>query len=205
MAPYNGGDVIWFKTKSLKKLQCTGGFWYTGINSGKTFMLTAAHCTGLNQAVYTNTSTPRLIGDVSAIHFSTRGYDIATVPGTGIGAVYGNTTTYGVKSAGNPSTSTYVTFDGAKTGEVHTVHVISATTCVTFSDGVTTCHLFVGYKGGLLVCQGGDSGGPVYQRLPTGGVKASGIIIGVTTVTGTCFAQRIKTTLSLVTGSILTG
>jgi hypothetical protein len=200
--PFYGGDRIWFGNNSLR---CTGGFWYIGIHSGSTYMLTASHCdTKIGATVYTNTSVHYAIGQITARHFANGGYDIETVDGTGLGYVYGNgSTVFGVVGARNPSTSTDVTFDGATTGEKRGVPVIVKTQCITFGDGITTCHLFTGYDG-TVVCQGGDSGGPVYQHLSTGGVEAMGIIIGVSATGLACYAQQIAQTLTLVTGTILT-
>lgn len=88
-----------------------------------------------------------------------------------------------------------------ESGAKHTVSVTATTKCVEFGTGKTTCHLDYAYKGGSEICTTGDSGGPVYQRA-TGGAKARGIIIGVST-TEVCFFQEITPTLSEVNGTIL--
>jgi hypothetical protein len=71
-----------------------------------------------------------------------------------------------------------------------------------FNDGIKTCDLDVGYDQGYPICTNGDSGGPVYQRLSTGGIEALGVIIGVDPYND-CFFQELGPTLKLVNGTLL--
>jgi hypothetical protein len=205
-APFLGGDAIWFNDKTLKKLQCTSGFYYTGNNTGNEYLLIAGHCADVGDIVYTNYSDPQDVGNTTAQHFTNGGFDISTVYSDGLSAVWANgSTIHSIKGARDATTSDTLSLDGAATGEVTDVPVIATDQCVKFDDGITTCMLDVAYDGGYPICQGGDSGGPVYQRRATGGgVIAMGIIIGVDG-SGDCFFQEIEPTLTLVNGTILTG
>ena len=202
-APFYGGDRIWNNTTYSKATKCTDSFNYVGKASGLTYMLTAGHCFAVGQTIYTNLHVRQTIGSVTAKHFTNNGFDIATISITGAGIVWTTGTNWlPIHGAGDPPVGQTVTVNGSFSGVKHGVPVTATTKCVKFGTGVTTCHLDYAYNGSPI-CTTGDSGGPVYQRLSTGGADARGVVIGVAP-TLTCFFQEITPTLSLVNGRIMT-
>lgn len=195
--PFFGGDRIFIDNNESEP--CTAGFTLTGNRSGATYETTAGHCGG--SSIYTNFDTRVEMGPVATRYFTDGGYDFETFAcggctgyvwyegpsvGTGQGSSYAVVGTCECNSGD-------VTIDGAGTGQVPDSAVTMANFCDTFSDGIETCHLNRAVNNSHDICYGGDSGGPVYQRGPSGSdeVYATGTIVGSTTNYHTCDYQRI--------------
>ncbi|MGH2916161.1 MAG: hypothetical protein ACRDMX_14360 [Solirubrobacteraceae bacterium] len=186
-------------------------FAFRGNNSGNIFQMTAGHCGG--SSIWTNLSTHYEMGGISSVYFSNGGYDLETFgcdcnepvwyEGPGIGTGQGSTqNVVGIWYCGDGSA---VSTDGATTGQVTGNTVEATNQCVEFGDGKTTCHLnYAVNPSGQAICQPGDSGGPVYQRIGNNNVYATGVIVGEY-VGDDCYYEDINDVLNLVNGSIMTG
>lgn len=117
----------------------------------------------------------------------------------------GKNTTYGIKGAIEPGTDyQYVTVSGATTGEINNAKILMIDQCIGEPQGVhPACHQSYIYKDHSTLCQLGDSGGPVFQRLATGGAKAVGIIKAKDAYGG-CWYSQILDVLGAVNGQIIT-
>jgi hypothetical protein len=207
--PFYNGDRIFMDNNTGNK--CTDAFAFKGNNSGKIFGITAGHCGG--SSIWTNLSAHYEMGPISTRYFSNNGWDLESFtcncagpvwyegPGIGTGQGY----THHVIGSCYCGTGQLVATDGASTGEVPDTTVGATNVCVTFEDGVTTCHLDVTSKANTVICQGGDSGGPVYQRAPNNNVYAVGVIIGEANFGNTCYYHPYTSVLGLVNGTIVTG
>ncbi|HVX43910.1 MAG TPA: hypothetical protein VHC49_08480 [Mycobacteriales bacterium] len=207
-APWSGGDGVWHDDQA-PSVNCSSGFGYKGKASGDAYMLSAGHCLG--STVYTNATAHYTMGPVTnIINGGSDGsrVDAETIrtTGGGDGRVIGKNTTYGIKGAFNPGTNyQYVTVSGAMTGEVNNARVYAQDQCVGTQPHIhPACHQSFIYKDGTTLCQPGDSGGPVFQRLPTGGAKAVGIIKATDGIGG-CWYSQILDVLGAVNGQIITG
>ncbi len=180
-APFWSGDKIW-----INGGYCTSGFRIT-MNSTK-YMLTDGHCSpGTGYTVYTggNTwataNTP--MGTIDYRNRGQNGWDTALIGGKSYGlyAWIGDLTSTSSVSIGghaNPVNSQWVCSDGSTSFRNCNYQTGSGTSdCVTFNDGVTTCHLTTAIaKNGATGPCPGDSGGPVMTSgNPT---TAIGIVIG---------------------------
>ncbi|MFI5035587.1 MAG: hypothetical protein ACHQFZ_05225 [Acidimicrobiales bacterium] len=164
--PWTGGDGI------RGPYNCTSGFAVKGNASGNTFILTAGHCTA--GAWYTGTSNG-FIGSTSTggIHYlDGTGHDYQTIL-TGGGALgrvwYANTSYHPIRNYLIPAVGTQVTFDGSVTGEVPYNNVTANNAVVDiYENGVYLGFLLYQVKATTTttpICQVGDSGGPIYQRI----------------------------------------
>jgi hypothetical protein len=207
---YNG-DRVWFDNNPTGT-HCTEGFAFTGNRSGNTFNTTAGHCGGVD--VYTNYTDKYFMGTVSTNYLHTTGgvYDIESFPcqcfwptwyeGPSIGMNNGYARTLVGQCA--CGVGQYVTMDGASTGEATGNYVSRVDFCQKFNDGLTRCHLnYASNPNGHVICQGGDSGGPVYQReSDVTYVLATGLIVGYNT-TSDCYYHDIADVLSEVNGTLI--
>src|SRR6266498_2939736 len=211
-APYfYSGDRVWFDNNP-SGAKCTSGFAFRGNNSGNTFNTTAGHCGG--SSVWTNYTAHYKVGNISTNYFSsTSGWDMESFPcecaypvwyeGPSIGTNQGRT--HNIAGSCYCGVGSYITMDGASTGEVPGNKVVQVNFCTTFSDGITTCHLNYAYNpSGYTICQGGDSGGPAYQRGSNNNAYATGIIVG-TDYGDDCYYHLLGAYLSKVNGSLITG
>lgn len=207
-SPYFGGDAIWFENHPPRTIQCTSGLTVIGNRSGATFVLTAGHCIG--QTVHTNFDSPRVMGPVSGISFTNGGFDLKTVRTNALGIVWSDSGRVGYSVVGTlaPAVGGQIAFGGAVSQEQRNFVVQKTNQCVTFStDGLTTCHVGIAFRSGILGCVGGDSGGPVYQHTPGNfsNVRAVGIILGRRGLFGsTCIYQEIGPALAQVNSHIAT-
>lgn len=197
-AAFAGGDRIY-----RDGVMCTSGFNLHGLG-GVEYMLTAGHC-----GSGTWTTQAQTMGNTSNNYLtSTSGNDfqLTALAGGGTGSVW---TTGGggapVTGAYFPAVGNPITFNGSVTGEVRGVTVQATGVSACFTDqltGGTVCatHLIRANKNGAVVCQGGDSGGPVYEHTPSLNVLAVGIIEG--TNGSTCWATQIDH-IAYITGKSL--
>ena len=215
-APYFAGDIQWYGTQS-SSLACTSGFAFTGKNTGNVFGMAAGHCVkdagaGPSSFARTNTSSPRVMGQIQTQYFPSSKNDLASVSGGPFSPhVYGDgTTTYNILAKVFPGPKDLVTADGQKTGEVRGVTVENIDQIITV-EGNQLNNLTVASKANTTVCQVGDSGGPWFVHDGnTNGVWAAGQQIaeridqnGVRDPT-VCVYGQIGNLLSLVNGNLLT-
>lgn len=206
-APYFAGDAIWIDNQR-PRLYCTSGLTVIGNRSGAPFVLTAGHCGG--QVVRTNLRNPRVMGPVTAVHFTNRGFDLETVRTNASGVVWTDDDTGGYSVVGtlSPAVGGQIAFGGAVSKEQRNFVVQKTNQCVRFStDGLITCHVGIAFRGGIVGCVGGDSGGPVYQHTPGNfrNVRAVGIILGRMGLIGSrCIYQEIGPALTQVNSHIAT-
>ena len=204
--PFYNGDRIFVDDNHNYK--CTDGF-ALNIGSG-TQGVTAGHCGG--SSIYTNFDSNYFMGAITARHFTDGGDDFETFncycaspvwyEGPSIGRNQGYV--HYLAAGWCDCNTGLVTFDGATTGEVPYATVIKADACITFTDGIQTCHLNEAQRSGYTLCQGGDSGGPVYQRTSNNQVYPTGTIVGTNGAGDICTYQRIREILR-VTGGTITG
>jgi hypothetical protein len=182
--PFYGGDYI---NNPNTNIGCTDGFVMDGAtHPANRWLMTAGHC-GNQSTWYTNLTDFYLLGHTQTNYFAPNGgstnYDVESIgiasPWTAWGEVWGNDyTIYNPYTTLTPGVGQGITFDGSITGEVHDIGVTTAgPTCFTAS-GVPVCGAGeAGSTNGAVICQGSDSGGPVYQRTSTAGeVQAIGLI-----------------------------
>jgi hypothetical protein len=134
--------------------------------------------------------------------------------GGALGKVNGNSVQYGVIGQLVPAPGVdKVTYDGALTGEINNNPVTrnNATLYnIIAPDGTTytAAHLVVAVNPAGVLCQGGDSGGPVFQRTPASGVNAVGTIVafyGLESGGLACAAERIDEELAISNTHLLLG
>ena len=215
-APFYDGDQI---TGGQWGLLCTGGFAVTGNASGNTFMLTAGHCGSgqwSTQAQVMGSTSPygmywengstndfQTIGPISG---GALGY--VWVSGGGVDPVTGQLL---------PAVGSDITFDGSVTGEVpgNTVLAVNATDYNVYASGNGTYYdvypvVQASNPNGSIICQPGDSGGPVFQRTPSPDMNAVGTIVAYVSIAGEpggseCSAEQIGTEEAYSNSSLITG
>jgi hypothetical protein len=141
------------------------------------------------------------MGTVRGRNFSQNGWDAEIIPTLTGGVVWGgNSTGTTVRSvvavASSDPIGGLICTDGSVAGEVCGVRIDAVNQCITFSDGVTTCHLVTSSRSGATISLPGDSGGPVETTLPTGSTEARGEIIGGNNGS-TCYYLPIKAVAGL--------
>lgn len=202
IAPYFDGDLIYHVGAGVT---CTSGFNMVGPGGGD-YMVTAGHCGSGTWKTHAST-----IGNTSLNYLTaTSGNDfqITYLSGGGNGIAWTNGTNLApVTGALFPAVGVPITFNGGVTGEVRgvTVQATSVSQCFSLSPSGTVCatHLTEAHKNGAVVCQHGDSGGPVYSHTPSVNLLAVGIIEG--TNGSTCWATQIDH-IAFITGrSLITG
>ena len=178
--PFFGGDYI---DNPGENAACTDGFVMIGaIHSQNHWLMTSGHC-GTQSTWYTNLSNFYLLGATSTNYFPSTVYDVQTIGlqagWTAWGDVWGdNYTIYKPYTTLTPAVGQAITFDGALSGEVHGIPVTNAGPFCYIINNLYYCGLGeAGSANGPVICQDGDSGGPVFQRTPTQGpVQAIGLI-----------------------------
>ena len=200
-APFNGGDYI----KGSNGLQCTGGFSVAGNKSHNPFMLTAGHCGR------TTWSTPaQVMGRTSSLYWRNPARDdFQTIRvGSARGNVNGDSDAYAVVGQVVPARDSLLTLDGSRTGEVHGIKVLSNNATIYNIKGpggvkFTASHLVTAAG----PCTGGDSGGPMYVRVPAPlQVRAVGTIVayyGLPSGGFACAGERIGYELSASNTSLI--
>jgi hypothetical protein len=202
-SPWYNGDRISINGDNSNK--CTDGWALKGLNSGRTFNLTAGHCFG--SSFYNN---GHLIGSLSTQYWPGTMYDMESIScsacstngatwteGPSIGT--GQGTTKIVNNYATFPAQQLVAFDGASTGEVDNNRVVSAEAeCIpayASLDNLERCGMYnTVSQSGATACQPGDSGGPVFQNEGNGYVTAAGIVVSkdVGNNTTTCWYLGIK-------------
>lgn len=186
-SPFYGGDRI-----KVPGGHCTSAFAVVGVKSGKRYMLTAGHCAKKGTIITTNGHT---MGKVINRRFCDYCIDSEATNGSYRPIIWGGgpngNSTYVLGGAHFPKKGTHVTMDGSYTGEITKANVTGFNRTVKFSDGVHTRYLSEVRKGGTRLCHGGDSGGPVFQRLPDHFVRVAGTIVGGNGTGTTCYYQQI--------------
>jgi hypothetical protein len=194
-SPFLGGDYL---VRVSYNNTCSSGFGVTGANSGNQEILTAGHC-GTGEFKVDPSAPGNEIGSTTPngnyLNRAPYSIDAQTLGGsTYLGGVWGGpavgaTTVESVTdhfAATQPAPGTVLTLDGGKTGEVPNDEVGS--TGQTFSvpsegiDDENCIALNLSSQSGVFPTeQQGDSGGPAYEALSNGNVKAAGLIEGSTT------------------------
>jgi hypothetical protein len=202
-SPFYGGDFI---ENAGDNAGCTDGFVMTGAtHPDNRWLMTDGHCG--SRTWYTNLTHFYVLGATSTNYFHGYGgntdYDVQTIGLTGgftaWGDVWGNNyTVYNPYTTLTPGKGQGITFDGAITGEVHDIGVTTAGPECLSTNGGTICGVGVaGSTSGKVICQDGDSGGPVYERTSTAGeVQAVGLITASNSAKNVC----IYTLLNSITG-----
>jgi hypothetical protein len=184
-APFYGGDAIFINPQN-PGVNCTDAFATIGnVHTYNHWFLTAGHC-GIRNPWYTNFSSHYQLGPTSTDYFNGFGgntsTDVQTIgPVNESPAVWGNSTQqyypYTTFYAGNGQ---LITFDGATTGARFGNLVTNPGPFCEVVQGITDCNLGEAQgANGQVICQGGDSGGPVFQRTTLGQgtwIKAVGLI-----------------------------
>lgn len=214
--PWYEGDPLWeSKTSTSESPFCTASFFFKGRSSGNVFGITAGHCG--NYTWYTNRSSPTVFGRTSSIYFSNRGIDVQSIKGgsttsiNGDPYVWGSSGYYDVTGPKQLGKGDDADFDGTIYGEVPSVPITEVNMCDDFDTSTVTCHLDQGTSStGGNVCNHGDSGGPVIQRISgSTRVYALGPIVGVGVnsygdpTSSVCEYNEIATVLSTVYGTLL--
>lgn len=175
-APWYGGSRINLSTGGF----CTTGFSVRQINTGTTGIITAGHCgvvgtVARNNNVVVGTFVQRSNGQeldgalITGSTYSGRVFGGAVDPGT----------VRRVTAELHPFNGESLCLSGSVTGENCTGIIAAQDICVTFTDGITRCHLGrITSSNNTRLTQGGDSGGPAYQLRPDGTAWAYGLIIG---------------------------
>jgi hypothetical protein len=178
VAPFDDGDQI----TSSAGVTCTGGFNMIGNRSGHVFMLTAGHCgsgTWRTSAQQVGTTSTNYLGACN----SEDDYQTIYVPRGGLGGVWGaGGAVYTVVGQLLPAPGTKVAFDGSATGEVrgNTVSHINDTVYNIY-DSISQCFfnatpVIVAFNpGNNVICQPGDSGGPVIQHTSSSFVNVDAV------------------------------
>ena len=198
-APFNGGDSIYQLPGYTGDAACSDAFGVI-INNSYTGMLTAGHCSNngsyndfVNNECPPSTSGPcpggSTLGPVGVLMSpETSTSDYAEINTSVYGAVWGGTPTQNSPPdftvAGStlyPSDACCLTTDGARTGEVTHNQVNSDWFCgtVQYSWGWSLVCGLGDLTSSNVMCQPGDSGGPVYEHIDNyGDVDAAGVIVG---------------------------
>jgi hypothetical protein len=174
--PWYGGARINMSTGGF----CTTGFAVRQIGTATTGMITAGHCgvvgtVATNNGVYLGTFVQRSNGQE---------LDGALMTGSSYnGRVFGGAADPGtprrVTAELHPFNGEALCLSGSVTGENCAGIIQAQDICVTFTDGITRCHLGrITSSNGSSLSTSGDSGGPAYQLRPDGTVWAYGLIIG---------------------------
>lgn len=182
-SPFFGGDWIW-GTVSGTTYYCTSGSNLVSNSSSQTYALTAGHCYAKGTTVYTNTSTKKTMGTVSNRVLGGGSIDAELIPTKTQPYIWGNSgTLYGVNGDIDVGVGGTVCFDGAKTGENCNDAVSQHDICIQYTTGQYVCHVSEAVNSNHTVCQGGDSGGPVYKKTSGGTeVNVAGEVVAYNTV-----------------------
>jgi hypothetical protein len=180
--PYYDGDQIYHVALGTT---CTSGFNMVG-SAGNDYMITAGHChsgTWKTHAATMGNTTHNYFTATSGNDFQTTGIG----PSGGLGVTWTNGANHApVSGALFPAVGVPISFNGSWTGEHRNIYVLKTndTECTkatfpeTGNQPYCLTNLTLGWdKTGNVVCEGGDSGGPVYQHTSGTDVKAVGMIV----------------------------
>lgn len=202
-APWSSGDRIDVVGHSGG---CTQNFAYTGNKSGNTYDFTARHCDG-NGSGSDVTNDGNHVGNIATAYndqedFASYGCNCqARVWYEGESIGHGQGETHGVIGWCDCFKGNDVTMDGATSGEQPDFAVQwSAPGCV---NG--TCGTEFAQNYNAVGCQGGDSGGPVYQRTSNNDVYATGLLLYANDGGSDCYYQTTRTILNAADVSMMTG
>lgn len=201
---------------------CSYGFSVTNA-FGARYALTAGHCgpVGMTYAAMTSSGGAQGVGEGYA-HFGTMQFrrlsegdvDAGLVSDVDYGGrMWAHSNLYDnsgyslpVHSSANSCQGCTIMVNGSFTGLKAALLTGPGNRCNRFDDGITSCGLqLITPTSGGSVCQGGDSGGPVFAYDGQGGVIAVGIITGSGTSAGTCYYTQVPTILNVWTSTITTG
>ncbi|GAA3646537.1 S1 family peptidase [Lentzea roselyniae] len=204
-SPFAGGS-------EFSSGRCTKGFGW--VHQGKSYILTAGHCTSLNETVSTNAGS---MGKVTAdnwnnkkgsVKWNGQSYysgDLATIKMPAGKAsstlVYKggpNSDTYRVVTDkwGPSGTGDRYCVGGQVTGEMCGFKVIASHVTAKFADGEILRAAHKSYRKGKCTV-GGDSGGPIYTIRSDGTIAAKGILSGGSSNTsGNCYDYFTDTHLA---------
>lgn len=201
---------------------CTYGFGLTNLY-GTRYAITAGHCWALGSRVsamrqYGGTNNVGSgyddFGSVAFRTFSQNSLDNELIGGrdyagrmwVGGSLADDNTVSVPVHDARASCVGCSVYFNGSFTGKSLAV-ITSYDGCGDyFGDGIVSCGLWqVRSANGQRVCQGGDSGGPVFGYDGRGGITAVGIITGGSGDGKTCWFTDVPQILSYWQSTITTG
>jgi hypothetical protein len=211
--PFFAGDRLYY-AKSVGAVLCTSGWTTLGnVHPNNHWILTAGHC-GYN-TFYTNASNWQKVGTTSTDYMAGYGgsttIDVQTIGSSAWGVVWenGDVTAFPYDTL-YPGLGQQITFDGSITGMVTNNPVTEpGPFCVLGDetlDGETYCGLGKASNPEFdTICQGGDSGGPVFQRTSNPSqVQAIGIIsLGYVSDTGLVSYECDYTLLSYPGGGAL--
>lgn len=177
-SPFYGGDLIYYDPSNPLLTYCTDSFLMLN-SSGDKRMLSAGHC-GSRNPWYTNLTSVKTLGNTSGNWLHGYGgstdLDIQSIAVNGAPYVWGNgSTTYNPYETYDPVNGDKICFDGATTTLVCGVKVTNQGPFCETVQGVTVCRLGEATSSNVI-CQGGDSGGPVFQRATDPNIKAAGSI-----------------------------
>lgn len=170
--PFFAGDRLYY-AKSVNAILCTSGWTTLGnAHPNNHWILTAGHC-GYN-TFYTNASNWQTVGTTSTDYMAGYGgsgtIDVQTIGSSAWGVVWenGDVTAFPTGTL-YPGVGQQITFDGSITGMVTNNPVTNpGPFCILgdeTEDGETYCGLGQANNPEFdSICQGGDSGGPVFQR-----------------------------------------
>lgn len=207
--PFYGGDQI-----NVGNEYCTSGFSVYSPSQNKDGILTAGHCFATGASVRIGCATPApscsgccdTVGPVGPRYYPQGGseYDAELIWASSFGYVWGGSPSSpilrSVSGALDPVEGTYMSLDGAYTGERTGLLVTEYSGCV-LENNYPVCGVGSA-TGSSPPCKGGDSGGPAY--VPTGStVQASGIIISVEG--DTCYFTEILAAQGFFGVSVLNG
>lgn len=182
--PFTGGDGVDLHDSGGTH-PCTDSWPVKRTSDGHVGLLTAGHCLGSYGSEQGDFGY--LIGNVNGKHLRNGQDDFEFIRVAQTSAIWsgdhtGSTAFHLIHGYRFAAVGTLVATDGDVTKESVAAGVIKTHACVRLSPATggdyTVCGMTY-LSSSNPICQHGDSGGPVYHRLPSGYADAAGIIIGV--------------------------
>ncbi|GGU51978.1 hypothetical protein [Lentzea flava] len=203
-SPYYGGAYFDY---------CTTAFGW--VHEGKSYILTAGHCTSLNTSASNNNGTMGTVtadnwnNNTGSVKWNGQSYysgDVSTIKMSS-----GKASSHRVYRGGTNSGQSRAVTDkwrnrsgngdrycvsGQRTGEMCGWKVISTYVTVRFSGNKVLRNATEGHRDGTCT-RGGDSGAPIYTIRSDGGVAAKGVLSGGSSNTsGSCWDYFTDTSLA---------